>query len=242
MRLRCACLLAVAAAPAWAASTTATPAAAAPASPLSRLAGATIVGALAAPPSPSFLARVRDGLVGGVILTGRWSSQAEMSATTARLQAAACVAGAPLLVGVDQEGGRVRRLPWAAPADSPAALGRLDDPDRVGRRRQTRPTACGSPASTSTSRRSPTSSRFRRAFSAAARSPATRRWRRRSRRRSCRDSSPPASRRRRSTSPDSERRRRTPTTRRSSSAPTRRRSTAGSRRSGARSPPARGSS
>lgn len=131
MRLRCACLLAVAAAPAWAASTIATPAAAAPASSLSRLAGETIVGALAGPPSPSFLARVRDGLVGGVILTGRWSSQAEMSATTARLQTAACVAGAPLLVGVDQEGGRVRRLPWAAPADSPRALGALGDPARV---------------------------------------------------------------------------------------------------------------
>jgi len=128
VRLRCACLLALAAAPAWTAST-----AAAPASPLSRLAGGTIVGALAGPPSPSFLARVRDGLVGGVILTGRWSSQAEMSATTARLQAAACVAGAPLLVGVDQEGGRVRRLPWAAPADPPGALGALSDPDRVRR-------------------------------------------------------------------------------------------------------------
>jgi beta-N-acetylhexosaminidase len=126
VRLRCACLIAVAAAPAWAGST-----AAAPVAPLSRLAGATIVGALAAPPSPSFLARVRDGLVGGVILTGHWSSPAEMSAATARLQAAACVAGAPLLVGVDQEGGRVRRLPWAAPADPPRALGALGDPERV---------------------------------------------------------------------------------------------------------------
>lgn len=104
---------------------------AAPAAGLDRLAGETIVGALAGPPAPSFLARVREGLLGGVILVGRWSSQVEMSATTARLEAAACTAGAPLLIGVDQEGGRVRRLPWAPPADSPAALGRLADPARV---------------------------------------------------------------------------------------------------------------
>jgi len=104
---------------------------AAPQATLGRLVGETIVGALAAPPSPFFLARVRAGLVGGVILTGRWSSQSVMAATTARLQAAACEAGAPLLVGVDQEGGAVRRLPWADPFDSPAALGRLDDPERV---------------------------------------------------------------------------------------------------------------
>ena len=126
MTLRCACLVAATALLAWPAS-----AVTAPATPLSRLAGEAIVGALAAPPSPSFLARVRAGLVGGVILTGHWRSQAEMSSTTARLQAAACRAGAPLLIGVDQEGGRVRRLPWAEPADSPAALGALDDPARV---------------------------------------------------------------------------------------------------------------
>jgi len=129
--VRCACLVAVAALFAVGASAAATRAEAATAAPLSRLAGETVVGALAAPPSPSFLARVRAGLVGGVILTGHWSSQAEMSSTTTQLQAAACRAGAPLLVGVDQEGGRVRRLPWAEPDDSPAALGSLDDPARV---------------------------------------------------------------------------------------------------------------
>jgi beta-N-acetylhexosaminidase len=129
--VRCASLVAAAALLACATSAATPPADAAPAVPLSRLAGETIVGALAAPPSPSFLARVRAGLVGGVILTGRWSSQAEMSSTTTRLQAAACRAGAPLLIGVDQEGGRVRRLPWAEPDDSPAALGSLADPARV---------------------------------------------------------------------------------------------------------------
>jgi len=123
------CALAAAAALTLASS--APSAAAAPAVPLGRLVGETIVGALAAPPSPSFLARVRAGRVGGVILVGHWPSRAAIAGTTARLQAAACAAGAPLLVGVDQEGGRIRRLPWAEPVDSPAALGRLDDPDRV---------------------------------------------------------------------------------------------------------------
>ena len=127
MRARYALAVAAAAALGCGASS----AGAAPQAPLGRLVGETIVGALAAPPSPSFLARVRAGLLGGVILTGRWSSQSVMASTTARLQAAACQAGAPLLVGVDQEGGAVRRLPWAEPFDSPAALGRLDDPDRV---------------------------------------------------------------------------------------------------------------
>lgn len=127
MTVRCACLVAAAALFAWPAAS----AVSAPAAPLSRLTGETIVGALAGPPSPSFVARVRAGLVGGVILTGRWRSQAEMSTATTRLQTAACRAGAPLLIGVDQEGGRVRRLPWAEPNDSPEALGVLDDPGQV---------------------------------------------------------------------------------------------------------------
>ncbi|HVM57724.1 MAG TPA: glycoside hydrolase family 3 N-terminal domain-containing protein [Gaiellaceae bacterium] len=127
MPARCA----LAAAAALTLSAPAPAAGAAPAVPLGRLVGETIVGALTAPPSPAFLARVRAGRVGGVILVGHWRSEAAMAATTARLQTAACTTGAPLLVGVDQEGGRVRRLPWAPPRDSPAALGRLDDPDRV---------------------------------------------------------------------------------------------------------------
>jgi len=128
MPARCA----LAAAAALLLSSSAPVAGAAPAVPLGRLVGETIVGALAGPPSPSFIARVRSGRVGGVILVGHWPSRAAIAATTARLQAAACMTGTPVLVGVDQEGGQVRRLPWAEPVDSPAALGRLDDPDRVG--------------------------------------------------------------------------------------------------------------
>ena len=82
-------------------------------------------------PNATFLARVRAGELGGVILVGHWQSSAAMAVVTQQLQAAACSAGEPLLIGVDQEGGAVRRLPWAAPFDAPAALGRLDDATEV---------------------------------------------------------------------------------------------------------------
>ena len=38
---------------------------------------------------------------------------------TAELQRAACTRGEPLLIGVDQEGGIVRRLAWAPPTEAP---------------------------------------------------------------------------------------------------------------------------
>ena len=90
--------------------------------PPARLAGAVVMGALRAPPSAAFLARVRAGHLGGVILMGRWRSRAEVAAVTAQLQRAACVAGAPLLVATDQEGGRVRRLTWAEPRPAAAEV------------------------------------------------------------------------------------------------------------------------
>jgi beta-N-acetylhexosaminidase len=93
------------------------PAAAAPA-------GETIVSAIAGPPSAAFLARVRAGEMGGVILTHRWTP-AEFAATTAKLHAVSCEIGRPLLIFVDQEGGAIRRLTWAPPSDSAAQLGRL---------------------------------------------------------------------------------------------------------------------
>jgi len=62
------------------------PAAAAPS------AGETIVSALAGPPKSSFLARIRAGEMGGVILVGRWKP-AELLATTQQLHSAGCAAG-----------------------------------------------------------------------------------------------------------------------------------------------------
>src|SRR5581483_8523621 len=83
--------------------------------------GAAIVSALAGPPKPSFLARIRAGELGGVILVGSWRP-AEFVQTTRTLHAAGCAAGRPLLVLVDQEGGFARRLTWAAPWHSEGQL------------------------------------------------------------------------------------------------------------------------
>ena len=85
---------------------------------------AIVVSALAGPPKASFLAKVRAGELGGVILVGRWTPR-EMAATTQQLHAAGCAIGRPLLLLVDQEGGFARRLTWAAPAQTARELGRL---------------------------------------------------------------------------------------------------------------------
>jgi beta-N-acetylhexosaminidase len=87
-------------------------------------AGETIVSALAGPPKASFLARIRAGEMGGVILVGRWRP-AEFSTITKKLHATSCEIGRPLLILVDQEGGFARRLTWAAPWHSAGELGRL---------------------------------------------------------------------------------------------------------------------
>lgn len=68
--------------------------------------------------------------MGGVLLLGRWRSAAVMTATTAELQRAACTTGEPLLVAVDQEGGVVRRLPWAAPTLAPDQMRTAAEADR----------------------------------------------------------------------------------------------------------------
>lgn len=79
------------------------------------------------PPTPTLLARVESGQVGGVILLGRyWTSAGGVAGAVAKLQASACRTGAPLLVGVDQEGGAVRRLPWAAPTLAAAHMTTTD--------------------------------------------------------------------------------------------------------------------
>lgn len=69
--------------------------------------------------------RIRAGQVGGVILFGNnISSAAQLKALCASLQAAATAGHQPrLLISTDQEGGEVRRLSWAPPADSAQQLG-----------------------------------------------------------------------------------------------------------------------
>ena len=77
-------------------------------------------------PDPALLARVAAGQVGGVILLGSWTSPQATANAIAQLQQVACAKlGSPLLVGVDQEGGSVRRLSWASPA---LAAAHMDTP------------------------------------------------------------------------------------------------------------------
>jgi beta-N-acetylhexosaminidase len=76
-------------------------------------------------PDPGILARIRAGEVGGVILYGEnIVSPAQTASVVHELQDAARQGGnPPLLISVDQEGGEVVRLPWAAPRLSAEALG-----------------------------------------------------------------------------------------------------------------------
>ena len=73
-------------------------------------------------PTPAFLARIRAGQVGGIILFSENFGPAGPSALVARLQAAAAQGGnPPLLVGIDQEGGIVKRL-RGAPSLAPPQM------------------------------------------------------------------------------------------------------------------------
>jgi beta-N-acetylhexosaminidase len=76
-------------------------------------------------PSQSLLARIRAGQVGGVILFGsNIHDPSQLRALTGQLQAAARAGGRPpLLIATDQEGGLVRRLPWAPPRATAEQIG-----------------------------------------------------------------------------------------------------------------------
>src|SRR5262249_8781013 len=83
----------------------------------------TVMGTLVAPPSARFLARIRNGKMGGVVLLGNgWLTRSTAAEVTSELQRAACTRGEPLLIAVDQEGGIVRRLAWAPPTEAPAYM------------------------------------------------------------------------------------------------------------------------
>lgn len=65
-------------------------------------------------PSKYFLARIRSGQIGGVILYSTNFGPAGPAALIRQLQQTALQAGRPrLLIGIDQEGGIVKRLPGA---------------------------------------------------------------------------------------------------------------------------------
>jgi beta-N-acetylhexosaminidase len=92
---------------------------------LARLVGQTIMtGFSGTRPSAALLQRIRRGEIGGVILyRGNLTGDADARALVGRLQAAAAAGGnPPLLVAVDQEGGRVRRLPDGPPKHAPAEI------------------------------------------------------------------------------------------------------------------------
>jgi beta-N-acetylhexosaminidase len=82
-----------------------------------------VMGTLVGPPNRRFLTRIRNGKMGGVVLLRNgWLTQGTAATVTAELQRAACTRGEPLLIAVDQEGGIVRRLPWAPPTEAPAYM------------------------------------------------------------------------------------------------------------------------
>jgi len=90
-------------------------------------AGAVTIAPLWGRPTSALLARVASGQVGGVILLGNhWASAGVVAGAVEALQARACRTDTPLLIGVDQEGGAVRRLPWAAPALAAAHMATTD--------------------------------------------------------------------------------------------------------------------
>jgi beta-N-acetylhexosaminidase len=97
-----------------------------PAPTLTQMVGQKLIVAMdAATPSASLLARIRRGQVGGVILFGRNVTTATaLRALTKGLRDEAAAGGQPpLLIAVDQEGGSIKRIPWAPPTLSPPQMG-----------------------------------------------------------------------------------------------------------------------
>ena len=112
----------------WSSIGAAAPAALAPPTARELVGQRFVVAMKGTSPSSALLERVRRGEIGGVILFGsNIENPAQLRRLTVALQEAARDAGRPtLLIATDQEGGRVRRLPWAGPVPSTTALGRLN--------------------------------------------------------------------------------------------------------------------
>jgi beta-N-acetylhexosaminidase len=105
----------------------ATAAEAAPPTPAELVGQRLVVAMTGTRANPQILARIRAGQVGGVILfSANIVSEPKLKALTASLQAAAQAGGRPpLIIATDQEGGEVKRIPWAPPKRSAKQLGQL---------------------------------------------------------------------------------------------------------------------
>jgi beta-N-acetylhexosaminidase len=100
-----------------------------------QLAGQRVIYSFSGTSAPaSLLSAIQQGEVGGVILfTDNITSQAQLTGLIAQLTAANAspqnpARRYPLLVMTDQEGGEVKRLPWAGPNESEAQIGASADP------------------------------------------------------------------------------------------------------------------
>jgi beta-N-acetylhexosaminidase len=97
-----------------------------PTTSLTQLVGQKLIVAMdaGATPSAALLGRIRRGEVGGVILFGRNVTTAgALRALTTKLRDGAQAGGQPqLLIAVDQEGGSIKRIPWAPPTLSPPQM------------------------------------------------------------------------------------------------------------------------
>ena len=88
---------------------------------------------------------IRHGDVGGVIFFSfNISSQAQLSGVISQMIAANNASSNParrypLLLMTDQEGGQVRRLPWAGPSASEAQIGASADPSAAAAKAAPRP-------------------------------------------------------------------------------------------------------
>jgi beta-N-acetylhexosaminidase len=98
--------------------------------PLSQVCGQLLVGGFAGPELPASLARaLRAGRRGGAILFRRNCASLEQTAELCAAIAHAAPPDLPPLIGVDQEGGRVQRLPAPVLTLPPMRrLGEIDDP------------------------------------------------------------------------------------------------------------------
>jgi beta-N-acetylhexosaminidase len=96
-----------------------------PTMPLEQAVGQKVVAAFdGTEPSGRLLRRLRTGHLGGVVLFSRnIASPAQLRQLTRRIRNATAQGGhPPPLIAVDQEGGLVKRLPWAPPRAAPAFM------------------------------------------------------------------------------------------------------------------------